>query len=525
MKTSRYHLLVLYALFCAITFFLYRHCVQAHFLDDSLSALYQYKLQGIGGFLNSFGFPSLYYAHDFFYLGFYFLFGLNGWAWQVLFVGLHCLNALLIFMLIVAVFRKFSFRNGTVAAIITCLFFLVSPYQTENIIWVATMHYQIGMLCLLGGMSFLINERNNLWLLHLVFVVSLLTLEISLVFPALWVITFAIWRKSWTDAIKRIAIPQAAIIVLYFLCTKFLKGSFFPHYGADHISGWSLFAMLSTLLKYYFKIFGFVHFMEYPTREKIYGWCDSPFHVYLVWISVAAIILLTFKTKFKKEAKLLVVAFLFVFFMLLPVLNMYFMFLNQVENDRLSFFATPFLYFIPAFILSQFPVYIFLPATIVVLGIMKKFLGLYTWFWINAAEVQQRTLDTYKWFDKEKVYILNLPQNFGGAYIYRKEWRFGGAMLVKKNHDISKQIKEVAGQNMYDMDDGVKVTVTDSVTYDVSKRGWGWFWNGSLGAHDYETEDFSFKLHEYTYIVKFKHAIKPNEAVIYQNGGNWEEAK
>ncbi len=440
-------------------------------------------------------------------------------------MSLHSLNAVLIFTLIVATFQKFSFKNGTATALITCLFFLVSPYQTENIIWVATLHYQIGMLCLLGGIYFLMKGRTNLLPLHLAFVVSLLTLEISLVFPALWVLVFVLWRKSWIEVIGQIVIPQAVIIVLYFLFTKLLKGTYFPHYGADHISGWSLFVVLSTMLKYCFKIFGFAHFLEYPLREKIYGWCDIPVHVYTVWVSVAVIMVVALKTKFKQEIKLIAGAFFFAFILLLPVLNMYFMLLNQVENDRLSFFATPFLYFIPAFIFTRFPVYIFLPLTVFVLGVMKKLLGLYTWYWISAAEIQQRTLDTYKWFDKDKVYILNLPQNFGGAYIFRKEWRFGGAMLVKNNRDISKQITEVAGQNLYKMDDGVKVTVIDSVTCDISKNGWGWFWNGSLGAHDYETDDFVFKLYEYSYVVKFKHPLKPNEVLIYQNGGNWEEVK
>ncbi|MCX6198489.1 MAG: hypothetical protein NTY88_04590 [Bacteroidetes bacterium] len=525
MKKETSRLVFLYFLFCAIAFFLYRHCVHTHFLDDSFSAFYDYKLQGAKGFLKSFDFPSLYYGHDLFYFGFYFLFGLNDLAWHILFVLLYCLNTLLIFKVAETALSKLNFINSTAAAFIACLFFLVSPYQTENMIWVATMHYQIAMLCLFSGILLIIQNKTSLFWLHLFFAVSLLTLEITFVFPAIWVITFLVFRKSVAEALKKIIAPQVFIIIFYFISMKLIKGFFMPHYGVEHLEGWSPVIIFSTLLKYFFKLFGFVHFMEYAVREKAYAWCDDLKHVFWVWGTViASLSFLAIATRFKREAKLVIVLLLFAFLVLLPVLNMYFMFLSSVENDRLSFFATPFLYLTAAFLITRFPAYVYLPISIGILLLMKKLLGLYTWYWINAATVQQHTLDSYRWFDKEKVYILNLPQNFNGAYIYRKGWRFGSAMLVKNDKNILKQIETVAGQNMFDMNDGVSVTAKDSVTYLVSKNGWGWFWRGPLGAYDYETDDFVFKLEEKSYTVKFKHPLKESDVVVYQNGGNWEEA-
>ena len=186
MKKERYSLGLLYLLFCAIAFLLYRHCVHAHFLDDSLTGFYDYKLKGASGFLNSFGFPSLYYGHDLFYFCFYFLFGLNDIAWHLLFVGLYCLNTLFVFKISETVLQKLSFTNSTSAALLTSLFFLVSPYQTENMLWIATMHYHIAMLCLFTGILMIIQNRSSLLWLHVFFAVSLLTLEITFVFPAIW---------------------------------------------------------------------------------------------------------------------------------------------------------------------------------------------------------------------------------------------------------------------------------------------------------------------------------------------------
>lgn len=526
MNLTRYRLPFLYIFFCTVGFVLYRHCIHAHFLDDSLSAFYDYKLQGSSGFWNSFGFPSIYYGHDIFYFGFYFLFGINDWAWHILFIGLYSLNTLFIFKISEAVLQKFSFKNSSSAAFITCLLFLFSPYQTENMLWVATLHYQIAMLCLFTGILLIIQNKNSFLVIHLFFIVSLLTLEITLVFPGIWVIVFVFYRRSFAEAVRKIILPQTFIILFYFISMKLIKGVFIPHYGVEHLAGWSPLIIFSTLLKYFLKLLGFVHFLEYPVREKIYGWCDSYAHVLPVWFGVAAALsFFALKTKYKREAALVIVLFLFSFIALLPVLNMYFMFLNRVENDRLSFFATPFLYFAFAFLLTRFPFYIFVPITIFILVVMKKMLGLYTWYWINSAEIQQRTLDSYNWFDKKKVYILNLPENFGGAYIYRRQWRFGSAMLVIKDKNILQNIDAVAGQNMFDINDGVAVEQLDSLNYHVSINGYGWFWGGVLGARDYETEDYIFRLTGHSYTVTFKHPLKSDEVIIYQQAGYWHEIK
>jgi hypothetical protein len=524
MKTERSRLTLLYFLFCVILSFLYRHCVHTHFLDDSLSAFYHYKLQGASGFCNSFDFPSLYYGHDLFYFGFYFLFGLNDIAWHLLFIALYSLNTLFLFKLSETTVRRFGFSKSTPAAFITCLLFLVCPYQTENILWVATLHYQISMLCLFTGIWLVIRNRGGIAWMHLFFALSLLTLEISLVFPAIWVIVFLAFHKSWRGAFKKIILPQALIICFYFISMKLIKGYFLPHYGIEHLLGWSPLVVFSTLLKYFFKLFGFIHFLDYPLREKIYGWCDNYLDLALIWFGIAIVIsFFYFKARFKRETTLVIVLLLLAFIAFLPVLNMYFMVLTRVENDRLSFFATPFLFLIVAFLLTRLPVYLYFPTSAIILLFMKYLLGLYTWYWINAAEVQQRTLDSYHWFDKRKVYILNLPENFGGAYIYRKEWRFGSAMLVRNNRNILKQIKAVAGQNMTDINDGIAVRQLDSLTYDISKIGDNWFWNGSMGAFDYETDDYIFKLNAFTYTLIFKHPLQSDEVIIYHQGGNWKE--
>lgn len=516
--------LFLFLIFYGIVFFLYRHCLHVGFIDDSLAAFWQYKQQGTKGFFNSFNFPALYYGHDLFYFLPYFLFGLNEVVWHLLFFALFSLNALFIFHVSKNVLEKYSFSRSFAAAFIACLFFIFHPHQTENVLWFATMHYQIAMLCLLAGILLIIHNK-SIWVLHALFILSLLTIEITLVFPAIWATTFLVFRKDISETFKKIILPQAFAIAVYFLATKFLKGSFIPHYGTEHLQGWSPLVMLSVFTKYLLKILGFVHFASYETREKIYNWCDSTIHILPVWISVAVFFFILLKTKFTREAKFVLALLGFSFIALLPVLNMYFMFLMQIENDRLSFFALPFLSLLTAFLLTRIPVVVTVPVTVFALVVMKKFLGLYCWYWINASEVQTKTLESYRWFDKKKVYVLNLPQNFGGAYIYRRPWRFACAMGLCKDKNIEQQIEVVAGQNMFNASDGVTVEKTDSLLCKITLEGWGWFWNEQVGAYDYETEDFRFKLIDKTYSLHFKHPLQNDEAIIFQHGGIWQELK
>lgn len=510
-------------LFLFTALFLYRHTLHAHFLDDSLAGFYHYKQHGLAGFLTSFNFPALYYGHDFVYLGYYLLFGLNPVAWHLFVLGLFALNALLIFVISNEWLRHSSISNHKAAALLAAIFFLFSPYQTETTVWIAAVHYQVGMLCLLTGII-VAAKRSAMLLLHVLFVFSLLTIEMTLVFPAIWVMAYVVSGKSFFDAVRKIILPQAVVIVLYFLFTWLSKESPVPHYGTEHLQGWSV-NIAGTLLKYFVKFFGCAHFFDYPMREKIYAWCEAPMHYVPIWAGLLLALALVAKTSYRREAKTTAQLLFAIVIMLLPVLNLYFMVLNRIEQDRYLFFASPFMCLLLSFLITRFSFFIYIPSAIGILLLMKKLLGIYTWCWINAAEVQERTLDSYRWFDKSKVYVLNLPQNFDGAYIFRREWRFGGAMLVLKDKDVLNQVKAVAGQNMSALTDGVNVERIDSTTFRVSKIGGNWFWNGSMGAADYETEDYSFKLQPETYTVQFKHSPGKNDAVIFHRAGYWEEVK
>ena len=515
---------------------LYHQQLHAQFNDDFIAGIRAYKALGPSGFWTSFHFTSMYYGHDLFYYGFYLLFGLNEYAWLLYNTALQAINAVLIILVVESALQKHEFSNSRIAAYITALLFIFCPYQTENVTWGATIHYQVAMIGMLTGILLVkkYTEQSRLLqllLLYGVFTFTLVTLEEALVFPAVWGIFYLIYetninRQTITKGTKILVIPLTVLMGIYFGATWALKGSIIPHYGSDiHMANWAPKLVLACYTKYLVKLLGFVHFFSYEVRDKIYSLCDKGKFLAALWIPIVASLAYLYTTKYRKGTLALVALLALAFFTLLPSLNMYFMYLNRVENDRLSFFATPFVYCLPAFFVTRFRPWVWVPFTIALLILMQQLLSICNSYWVNAAEIQKRTLDSLHFEGKRKLYVVNLPVNFSGAYIYRSYWRLPAAMNVLRGKDISKQLEVVAGQNMFSMTDSVRITIIDSVTYKANIVGTGWFYN-NVNNSDGKGEGYNFDTpNGNECIIHLNQPLANDEAIIYQSGGNWSEAK
>ncbi len=233
----------IFILFYLITCIIYFRAAGTHFLDDTLSWMYFFIQQGWGGFYNSFDFTSLYWGHDLIYNSAYILFGTSKWPWFFLLTGLHVLNAFMGFVFTKKILERNNIKFSVEIALAGALLFLLSPHQTENVVWGATMHYGFSMVLMWAG--FIVYERfllfkkaHHLIVFYLLFMCALITLEISLMFPGLYFIVFTfLWgpaaKKELKRHIKFIVIPMAIIILLYFLINnaihRSLLQSFYQH--------------------------------------------------------------------------------------------------------------------------------------------------------------------------------------------------------------------------------------------------------------------------------------------------------
>jgi len=531
------HHIFRFILFWIITGIVYRNAWGNQFIDDFLTGYVEFEERGWLAMVDSLGFTSLYYGKDLISLSFYEVFGLNKWAWWLLFTGMHALNAFLGSGFIQNILERNQINHARLISSSGALLFLLSPYQTENVVWGATMHYGISMILMWLGFflysSFL--ETKKLWqlvLFYFVFAYSLLTLEISLVFPGLYFMVFAfLWNSSFNrnefiGHITRIVFPMGVMIILYFIATKIIKGVFIGHYGSEtHANSLLSFAAAGTCLQYFTKLFGYIHFLGYTKREAVYEFLKNPV-VIISFYSIIVVLLFYFFKKHKRNTIMAGILFVMSLICLLPVSNMYFMYLNEVENARLSYFASYFAFTLLALLLSFIGKKILFVSVVVFsclnIYLLKDIINR----WEVANEIQYNALATFQWENSEKVFILNQPCYYKGVYVFRNRTRFIRALKFFKKQNLQEQIMEVAWTNRFALTDNVAVEALNNTDVKVTLNEWGrWFWVNGIGASNYSTDYFSVEFDEWnhSYVVHFKKPINSNEAVIYYTPEGWKK--
>lgn len=529
---------IIWILFWTITAILFSKGYNAQLIDDLVSGILYFEDKGWGGFADSYGFPSLYYGHNITFYGFYSLFGRSAIAWYLLFTGLHSLNATFAYGTLKRIFSNNKIPMGSSVAAVATLVFLVSPYQVENVIWAATLHYAVSTL-LFWLMVWLYAshlQNGGLWkllLIYLLFALALLTLEIALVFPGIMVVMFGfVWRPTTglgnlPKHLLKLALPMALIIIAYLFATFALKGHFIGHYGSDVHGRISIVDLLATFWQQLVKLLSFSHYLEYTDRAFIYDHLkQAPFAIGLFILVVLCLILLYKQSKTRSwfMASWLTI----IFIALLPVLNMYFMYLNQGETDRLSYLASIFIFAIPPLLLAQYARKLFWPYAILVIGLSISLLQVQTHKWQRSAAIHRSTADSPLFYeDTGKIYLLNLPCYYQGVYIYRIFSRHHRYRKYLNLPDISDRIQYVSTHNMFTDDNAVSVTKTDQGnTYKVELTGNGtWFWSTMDNEPD-DPDSPTLKVDEWnhSYTISIP-KLDATDKLIYFNGNKWVEAE
>lgn len=525
--------------FWLLTMLLYRHGYGSQFIDDYISGIVLFINDGWAGWATSYGFSSLYYAHDAVFCGFFSLFGSSPLAWFLLFTGMHSLNATLAFGFIKRLFTNNHFKAPTLAALFISLLFLVSPYQTENVIWAATIHYGISMLCL-WAMVWLYasyidwGHKWKLFVCFFLFAFSLLTLEIALVFPAIMLLVFGLLWQPFSGLgnvlrhTKIIVLPMAAIIALYLGATFVLKGHFIGHYGSESHLQLSLVHILGGIWSYLAKLLGLVHYYPYNARAYIYSHLGQAKIAIAITVCVTAIWYALFR--YRKPWAMFALGWAgLVFVSLLPVISMHFQYLNQGQNDRLSYFASIFIYGGPIILFVWFASRWLWLYGLAMVAVSILLLVPQTTNWQHASAIQNKAVDSPLFYAGQGyIYLLNLPCFYSGTYVYRSIERLHFARKYYQLPDVSDRIKYVASANMHHTDDSVTVTTLPSPnTFNIELSAWGnWFWQGEIGAQNSSNEDMSITIDEWghSYILVLP-KLRPEDRLLYFTQNGWQEVK
>ncbi|MBK8703567.1 MAG: hypothetical protein IPN33_08030 [Saprospiraceae bacterium] len=372
--------LSVFALLFVLTHVFYFQTRHAGFVTDFTGLAGRLEGSDWTGIFSSFGFPALYPVLFSFLYSFYKLFGATGLGWYLVFSSMHAINAWLLFAVIYRLLQFFRLDNAKWPALAAALFFLLSPNQTEVVVWRVCFNFLMVSALALSTIYGLLRwaERRtpgNLYLAFAAFTLGLFTFELTLVVPficAAIAITLAADRREpalFTGALRRLILPQLALVALYFIFTKWALGVWIGHYGAETHLRFPVVEMLGNYFRYGLKTLFFVRFMEHPAKEAIFTAFNRPVVLYPASALVIAALAL-WAARFRrlspqwKLAGLMLVLFGLA---LVPVINLYFNYLLHTENDRYGYFASMFAAGMLAALLAMLPRKAFYTAAIVYL--------------------------------------------------------------------------------------------------------------------------------------------------------------
>jgi len=292
-----------------------------------------------------------------------------------------------------------------------------------------------------------------------------------------------------------------------------------------------MFLIVPNFTKYVLKLLFIPLFFSFSHRDAVYALLENHTMVWIqliVWAVVAGVMLWRFRRTRKQVQVSLALLMLFVI-ALLPVINLYFMYYKDIEQDRYVYLPSAFFY--AALVVGLVVVlrkYAVVPlAACFVLSLC--FLNRNTRAWQESGRISNALLFDFRWQDANRVFVLLTPDNVHGAYCMRSMpiSTLSEMLRVRRNIDIDDKLFEVYQYNVVSPNDSATYQVLDSNTLRLDLVAPGaWLWHNSFGATHRETEHFKATLNEYypSFEVTFKNK-QPGDVFIYAVDDRWKEVE
>lgn len=200
MNSSRRKYFLSYLFFFFLTTLLYCNTRNAGFVSDFLGWQHNFDNYPFVSVINgdAYQIKSFYHFTHLLLYGLTSAFRLWGLPWFLLFSLLFALNAFLMLKIFGKIFSDVKLENGYAVAIIGVILFMVSPYQTEVMVWRASFHYvtSFAMMLSIVYLSFRYIETSltKYWIIAIfIFCCSVFSLEFFLFTPIV-VLIFILFR-------------------------------------------------------------------------------------------------------------------------------------------------------------------------------------------------------------------------------------------------------------------------------------------------------------------------------------------
>jgi len=512
---------------------------EAGFVTDFTGLLWRLEGSSAAGILSSFGFPALQPVLNAFLFLFCKAFGTSPLPWYLVFTSLHALNGFLVYRFGADMLKTYGLRAPRLAALLGAAFFLLSPYQSEVLAWRVCFNFLFSSFLVLSVLWLVqawVKEGRprQLWMAHLLFVLALFTFELALALPLACLALLLLFPEArraggaLSRQLRLLAIPQFGMLLAYFGLNRLILGAWVGHYGqAVHLK-FRFGEILASYFLYGFKFLGFSRYWPHPWKEGLAARLQEPYLLYPLVLAVALGLLFAF-LRFRRrhgEAKAGLLFLALFALALAPAINLYFNYLLYIENDRYGYLASAFFFLGLSTLLSLLPRRLYLLLSFAFIGLSALFLWRTNQYWKQSTAIYYRLLDGFRWYDAPAVYLLNLPDNYQGAVLFRdfsgQGHAFRDALQYIKRKPYEGKIYEVAQYNLAQAGDDVSVSIESARRLKVEFNQWGnWWWRRGIGmGSGYETETYKVGSQGKFYLLELD-SIPEKAVFLYQSGGEW----
>ena len=489
-------------------------------------------------FLHNFGFPALeQITHGFHWL-FYHTFGPSPLAYYFLHTSLHLLNGYLLYRLLSALTRLVGWRDASAYTYGATLLFLLSPYQSEVVVWKVCFNYlgstALMLGCLLAGFIYLAGGKN--WAVGACLTcltLAYFTFELALALPLL-LLGLAFWVKAekrmpWAT-VGTVAGLGLLSWIVYFSLNRFLLGDWIGHYGAEVHLQTDPKNILVNYEHYVVKFSAFGREWSGATKAAFRQWLKASPH----WQLLAGIAFvgwgaaLYFYQRLNPQLRLATLAFGLFGGAALPVINLYAAYILHVENDRYGYWPYAFFAVFLVALLGALPRKWGLGILALYLVASVFFLYRTNTYWQRGAAVYDRLVATYPPTTDSVTYVLAMPDNYRGTPLFKdftKRHRIlKSALYHRRGLDTTATVWQVASFNMERPTDRVSVSSDSLDHFRVQFEQWGnWWWRNGIGAATVTTPHWRWVKDHHIYHLTL---YDPPAAAryLYTQGDRWRWA-
>jgi hypothetical protein len=534
---------LVFGLLWVLLFALYFPAAKAGFVTDFTGWLEQVQHHSFYEYINrtNFHVHSWYQFTQLVTYLFYKLFGVNAWLWHLLFITLHAINAVLLYIFTCRLLDDSGVNNSSTISLAGVLLFCVSPYMSEVIVWEPSFHYLQGLLLILlmlvWAQRFVHTGAGKyaVWAI-IVYTLSLFSLEVFYITPWL-VLTLGLFysfhpsygKKVFYKVVTYFFVPILVLFLIRLGAYRMSYGDWISRIGTDTVTGLKM-DSFGKPAKYLFHLLFMGRFFSNDVRQKAYAFCDSTKCIiifYGVIILICSYIMLRFRTM-SGRAKVASLFFSWTFITFALLIPLWFNNMLLVIQDRYAYFTGAFLYMLVSLVVC------FITMQYVRIGIIALFALInlryaikVNRYWGKSYRVDNALLNNFPDAGNKIIILLNVPESLNGipmiGSVHESEFKFMHNLLLP-DKKISNTVYDALSYNMLTPDDGANATMINDSTVRVTLNQWGtWWWYEGKGGYSYENGDYKLNLidpgHYYELILK-----KPAQQylLLYQVGDQWK---